>query len=252
MLLLSPFLDMCMCMCVCLCDKTKQTKEWCEKRYWRHLRIFLSFFWCFRSNNRLGGAVKYFSYADMQASWLTVLSDTFLNSYSSSAGGWIFFFFWTLGVNPLTPPQFSCYSWGFIQAICCGWGMLTVTHTQTHSYSWACALIVSICSPLCCAAVMLLANLLFSLQSSLSPPHPGRAAFNQLHTPHMCSQKTQWPLQSQCYHCWGPLNGPCVTLGPPCVIRCYNQTTKGLCMLWLSRIWLRISMLQENDIWKYS
>lgn len=190
MLLLSPFLDMCMCMCVCLCDKTKQTKEWCEKRYWRHLRIFLSFFWCFRSNNRLGGAVKYFSYADMQASWLTVLSDTFLNSYSSSAGGWIFFFFldtWSQPPNPPPPSLAVIHEASFRPYAVVEACLQSHTHRHTHIHELA----LSLCPyALRCVVLLLCCLQTCFFPSSRHSPHPTLAGLPSInYTPLICAHK---------------------------------------------------------------
>lgn len=73
------------------------------------------------------------------------------------------------------------------------------THTQTHSYSWACVLIVSICSLWCCAAALLLTNWPFHRGSATrpkqSPPQLGRLQ-SITHTSY-AHTNTQWPLQSQ-------------------------------------------------------
>lgn len=101
------------------------------------------------------------------------------------------------------------------------------THTHTHSYSWACVLIVSICSLWWCAAH----KLAFSPRSS----DKTEAVSPQLGCPRSITQPSYThththnsPLSHKATAAWGPLIGPCVTLGPLCLIRCYNQTTKGL------------------------
>lgn len=73
------------------------------------------------------------------------------------------------------------------------------TLAQTHSYSWACALIVSICCPWCLAAALLLTNWPFHRRlgdkTQVVTPPTGRPP-NQLHTPHTHTA-TQWAPQSQ-------------------------------------------------------
>ena len=112
------------------------------------------------------------------------------------------------------------------------YGKHSITHINTHIFMSLCSHCVHMLSLVlcCCSAAHKLA---FSLRpcdkteavtppTGLPPINYAPLIYTHTHT------HTQWPPQSQSYYCWGPLIGPCVTLGPLCLIRCYNQTTKGL------------------------
>lgn len=105
---------------------------------------------------------------------------------------------------------------------------------------------MSICSLWCCAAALLLTDWPFhrspATRPKQSPPQPG-CPQSITHTSY-AHTNTQWPLQSQSYCCWGLLNGPSVTLGPLHLIRCYNQTTKGL---WHRDLLSILHTLTEQD-----
>lgn len=122
------------------------------------------------------------------------------------------------------------------------------THTQTHSYSWACVLIVSICCLWCCAAALLLTNWPFhhgpndkteavTPPSTKLPPNQLHTLYTRTHIYTMAPSVTMLLLLRSSY-------GPCVTLGPLCLIRCYNQTTKGL---WHGDLLSILHMLPEQD-----
>lgn len=63
----------------------------------------------------------------------------------------------------------------------------------------------------------------------LRPPlHTQPSCPRSITHPSYARLNPQWPPSVTKLLLLGPLNGPCVTLGPLCLIRCYIQTTKGL------------------------
>lgn len=93
---------------------------------------------------------------------------------------------------------------------------------------------MSICCLSCCAAVHKLA---FHGRPAIAPKEPRSPSTPALPTklpsinyPPLIYTRLnpQWPPSVTKRLLPGPLNGPCMTLGPLCLIRCYNQTTKGL------------------------
>lgn len=104
------------------------------------------------------------------------------------------------------------------------------SRTRPHIHE----LVFSLCpyAVWCCAAVLLPTNWPFHCSpnktEAVTPtPPPTRLSFpqNQLHTP-FTHINTIAPLVRRLL--LGSSYGPCVTSGPLGLIRCYNQTTKGL------------------------
>ena len=112
------------------------------------------------------------------------------------------------------------------------------THTHTHTDA---LIFMSLCSHCvhmlslvlcCCSAAHKLALSPQPQRQDWSshpptPPHRAPPPINY-RPPHTHTHTHNGTPESQSYYRWGPLIGPCVTLGPLCLIRCYNQTTKGL------------------------
>lgn len=130
---------------------------------------------------------------------------------------------------------------------------LSLSHTDTHINI---LIFMSLCSHCvhmlslvlcCCSAAHKLAFSQRPGNNTKAVSTPSRPACPQsiTHPSYTHTYNTMTP-QLQSYCCWGPLNGPCVTLGPLCLIRCYNQTTKGL---WHRDLLSILHTLTEQDKW---
>lgn len=121
-----------------------------------------------------------------------------------------------------------CYSWGwgFIQAICSGEDMLTVSSTNTPVFMSLCFHCVHMLSLVlcCCSQTGPFTTACWQDRSN----HPSNCAAPQSITQPSYPLTHNAPLSHIATAAGARFNDLCVTLGPLWLIRCYNQTTKGL------------------------